>query len=1034
MILFSAHRSGIGRRRREHCNQPYCTRKNLFEKIPSCLYIATTRLSFWFYLILFVFQCAYSTKLSFIVTLFPIVSTLFSALILDNVNKLRRKRYIQKINDRTCTIMRECKWIDCKWSEVSVGDIIKLRDGDLAPADLILLRTSDGQQTSIETHIIDGSTQWQPRSAPLLVELSYENAIINTTFTIRDLQRAPSVEVLNTSPSLLTKFNLTGTLEFAGKQIELTNKNYIERYSVIHHEGDIICGVVYIGEDSSSVKSTASKKSLTKVEEFLRKQNKWEIILCVLLSLICALVSMFNNKSSFSGQHSIEKLSSFFQIFMNFLVLFSPFVPLELYFFVDVVLLFNTNIIQHNYPRSFVNSVELVNEITSADTLVISKSMLLERKPILKRIYLNNKIYGDEITTRQYVQSIDKENQINPENAPKKTFFDPDLTCSDDTRMFFLHLTLCHSASIIGNRDKFHYISRFHDDEQLLQLAAKSGFMLIGRKPEESIILVGNQTFSFKTKKLFHTTIKHPRVTIIVEDSEGSLILFSRGVFKVMYQLLENGDEYMDMFESFRNEGIHVEILMYRYISKKEYAKFEEKLDELGEDNKEFHSSVIEAFESGCKFLSILGFEDQPRSGSLLFLSRVKNAFNQIVIASQAKGSSLVLTETALGIIQPDPIVGSIKGASLDDVDISVSYLLERDNFDVLIISGNSIEHLTTSQYNKEILQAIMSTPTIILQKANHKHVALFVQYLRKYAEQNIMAVGHSVYDNVYMDQSNFSVSVPTNEIRPNNIGADLVVKDFTQLADIIFVDGNWIRERIRMLLSFITAKNFVFAALQFWYSILCHFDGSSLFPAQYYPLIMFFFTFLPILTRSVMNKTYSKEQLLSDQTFYNVDKFQITTFASWIFRILFSFFIALLFMIGTIYSITDNIRHYRFAYTKSFFHFAILTEYFFSCLFYLIPTFSSWSIFELFSVIATILSYFALMYWNTNTIYSGKYKNVFRTTFRSIRMICLIIMCSAFSFGLSYIKKKKSRNKSIIQTMVRVESMQNLNQPLSLL
>ena len=56
-------------------------------------------------------------------------------------------------------------------------------------------------------------------------------------------------------------------------------------------------------------------------------------------------------------------------------------------------------------------------------------------------------------------------------------------------------------------------------------------------------------------------------------------------------------------------------------------------------------------------------------------------------------------------------------------------------------------------------------------------------------AEQNIMAVGHSVYDNVYMDQSNFSVSVPTNEIRPNNIGADLVVKDFTQLADIIFVD-----------------------------------------------------------------------------------------------------------------------------------------------------------------------------------------------------------------------------------------------------
>ena len=1030
MILFSAHRSNRELNKKQHCNQPYCTGKNLIEKLPSCLYICLSRLSFWFYLILFIAQCAFETKLSFIVTLFPILSTLFSATILDYTNTFRRKRYIKKINDRTCTIMRECKWIDCKWSEVSVGDIIKLKDGDLAPADLILLRTSDGQQTSVETHIIDGSTQWQPRSPPLLVELSYENAIIHSSFTIRDLQRLPNIEVLNTSPNLTTKFNLTGILEFAGKEIELTNKNYIERYSVIHHEGDIICGVVYVGEDSSSVKSTASKKSLTKVEEFLRKQNQWEICLCIILSIICSLISLFYFNAS-SPMQNHDKYAYFFQVFLNFLIMFSPFVPLELYFFVDIVLLFNTNIIQHNFPRAFVNSVELVNEITSADTLVISKSMLLERKPILKRIYLNNKIYGDEITTRQYVQSIDKENQIKLENAPKKTFFDPDLTSGDDTKMFFLHLTLCHSASIIGNRDKFNYISRFHDDEQLLQLAARSGFMLIGRTPEKSIVLVNNQTFAFKTIKLFHTTIKHPRVTIIVEDSEGSLILLSRGVFKVMYQLLENGDEYLDMFETFKNEGIHVEVLMYKYISKKEYNQFEEKLEEMGEDNKEFHSSIIESFESGCKFLAMLGFEDQPRSGSLLFLSRVKNAFNQIVIASQAKGSSLVLTETALGIIQPEPVVGCVKGASLEDVDVSISYLLENDNFDVLIISGNSIEHLTTTQYRKEILQVIMNTPTIILQKANHKHVALFVQYLRKNAGQNIMAVGHSVYDNVYMDQSNFSVSVPTNEIRPNNIGADLVVKDFTQLADIIFVDGNWIRERIRTLLSFITTRNFIFAALQFWYSLMSNFKGNSMFPSYYYPLFMFFFTFLPILTRSVMNKTYSKEQLLSDQTFYNLDKFKNTNFLSWLLRIGIAFFIAFLFIGGASYAIFQNTNEMKFAYIKCHFHFVVLTAFFFSCLFYLIPTFSSWSLIEIFSVIATILSYFAIMYWNTSMISSKKYKFIFRDTFKSFRIITFFISCSIVSFLISYIKKKISKNRSIVPSIVRIESMYNLNQQL---
>ncbi|EAX92382.1 hypothetical protein TVAG_156610 [Trichomonas vaginalis G3] len=308
--------------------------------------------------------------------------------------------------------------------------------------------------------------------------------------------------------------------------------------------------------------------------------------------------------------------------------------------------------------------------------------MLLEPKPCLKRIYLNGNTYGRDIAIRELSLAI--QNNLLENRTIMRQFYDPSLHISEETRMFFLHLALCHSATLIGTKEKFRYVSRYPDDEQLLKLAANAGYMLISRNPENSYILIGGKTYCFTTKRMIHSSVKHPRTSIIVEDQDGTIILFSRANYKLMTSIIDNSDSLNNVYENFYQEGLHVEMCSYRIITQKQYKRFEEKIGEFGTENTDLVYTIVENLEMHSSPISLVAFEDQPRDGVLPFLARSKKAFDNIVLTSQTKGTSLLISATSLGIVKTNPIVGLIKGNTLEEVDTSLSFLFESPKYEVI--------------------------------------------------------------------------------------------------------------------------------------------------------------------------------------------------------------------------------------------------------------------------------------------------------------------------------------------------------------
>ena len=56
--------------------------------------------------------------------------------------------------------------IEVRCDQIQVGDVVKLRDGEIAPADLLILTTKDQKgEAFVKTTSLDGETNLKPKMA-----------------------------------------------------------------------------------------------------------------------------------------------------------------------------------------------------------------------------------------------------------------------------------------------------------------------------------------------------------------------------------------------------------------------------------------------------------------------------------------------------------------------------------------------------------------------------------------------------------------------------------------------------------------------------------------------------------------------------------------------------------------------------------------------------------------------------------------------------------------------------------------------------
>ncbi|KAF9769474.1 hypothetical protein IL306_013081 [Fusarium sp. DS 682] len=222
------------------------------------------------------------------------------------------------------------RWVPVRWSEIKVGDIIRLCRDEPIPADLILLH-SDGENklAYIETMALDGETNLKSKQV---------TAALEGCDTIEGISKCKADFVVeNPNPDL---YNFDGRVTVNEKTVPLTSNEVIYRGSVVRNTNTAIGLVINTGEDCK-IRMNANKHPKAKKPALERVVNKIVVTLATYVVVLSVGVSMgYVNWQKSTEKHSwyLEQAKvPFYQIIIAFIIMFNNVVPLSLYISLEIV-------------------------------------------------------------------------------------------------------------------------------------------------------------------------------------------------------------------------------------------------------------------------------------------------------------------------------------------------------------------------------------------------------------------------------------------------------------------------------------------------------------------------------------------------------------------------------------------------------------------------------------------------------------------------------------------------------------------------
>ena len=299
--------------------------------LPKALILQFKRIANFYFLIIAILQSiSIISPLSPFSAIAPFVIVIGLSMFREALEDKERHKSDLQTNNQTCLCYKDKQFRKILWKDVKVGDILKIEEMDLLPADLLIIGSSipDGS-CYLETSSLDGEKNLKPKNA-------IKN-IMNLGGEEVPFRFEGKILCMNPNSNL---YQFDGSLDYQGEKIFLDGKNLLIRGARLKSTKFAFGVVVYTGIDTKIMKnSEASKFKQTAIE---KRTNRFIIFIFILQLLLCVTTGVLNfvwnyrNKEDhwylyFDYSNEIMSLISFFTYFLlnNTMIPISLIVSLE---------------------------------------------------------------------------------------------------------------------------------------------------------------------------------------------------------------------------------------------------------------------------------------------------------------------------------------------------------------------------------------------------------------------------------------------------------------------------------------------------------------------------------------------------------------------------------------------------------------------------------------------------------------------------------------------------------------------------------
>lgn len=862
-------------------------------------------------------------------TIGTLMVVLIVSAIKESVEDLKRASSDNELNNSKAEIYFEAEgdFIQKRWIDIKVGDIIRVNSEEPIPADIIILSSSEPEGLCyIETANLDGETNLKIKQART------ETAKIMDSRELRNIKGVISSEQPNSS-----LYTYEGTLEMNGTKIPLSPEQMILRGATLRNTGWIFGIVIFTGHETKLMRNaTATPIKRTAVEKVINMQIIALFTVLVVLILISSIGNVIMSTAdakhlSYLYLQGTNKAGLFFKDFLTFWILFSNLVPISLFVTVELI----------KYYQAFMigSDLDLYYEETDTPT-VVKTSSLVEELGQIEYIFSDKtgtltrnimEFKSCSIAGRCYAEHIPEDKAATFEDGIEvgyRSFDDlkKQLTTNSDVCKiideFLTLLATCHTVIPEFQADgSIKYQAASPDEGALVEGGALLGYKFLIRKPNSVTILINEEEereYQLLNICEFNSTRK--RMSAIFRFPDDSIKLLCKGADSVILERLsETGNFYVDAttrhLEDYATEGLRTLCLATKDIPEDEYNAWNKKYMDAAttlDHRAEKLDAVAEEIESGLTLIGATAIEDKLQEGVPDTIRTLQEAGIKIWVLTGDKQETAINIGMSCRLLSEDMnlliISEETKEATRRNMEEKLAALHEHSlsehdmNTLALVIDGHSLSFALEADLEDYFLAIGKMCKAVICCRVSPLQKALVVKMVKRKTNSLLLAIGDGANDVSMIQAAHVGVGISGMEGMQAARSADISVGQFRFLKKLLLVHGAWSYQRISVAILYSFYKNTALYMTQFWYVFANAFSGQSIMESWTMSLYNVFFTVLPPFVIGVFDQFVNSRLLERYPQLYKLGQkgqfFSVSIFWGWIVN---GFYHSAVVFVGTI-------------------------------------------------------------------------------------------------------------------------------------
>ena len=876
-------------------------------------------------------------------TLIPLVMVLFISLIKDSWEDWKRRVADRTTNNRRTYVFRGGEWLQVAWRDVVVGDIVCVAKGEPFPCDLVALWTSNPDGLSfIETASLDGETNLKMRKAPMPIYAHFKRQPVDGPHKTPNPASFSGKIVCEMPNNSLYHFDGYVERLEGGKlqpRVPLSAENLLLRGAELRNTGFVLGAAVFTGDDTKLMRNATGKvHKRSNVDRVTNRQIFLVFIFQIFLSIVCSIG--YRVAGGLSGEYYLGKESQNIDAeaataFLTFMILLNSLIPISLYLTLEVVKLFQATLINNDlgmYSTSRdtpaqARSSRLNEELGQVSYIFSDKTGTLTCNQMEFKRFSTPRLDDAGIPmmtaygTNEPNSSVSNDSMASPlmsaadphvvPHSPRAgagpiEFLDPRITKGawrsqpnrEDIRFLLQAMAVCHT--VIPERDdatgRINYQASSPDEVCLVRAARRQGMELIERTETNMRVREFGTDYNWEVLSVIEFTSTRKRMSVIVRDPIGRLLLLTKGADSVVLERLKRttaGDagsggqsallhQTQELLGQFAADGLRTLVFAKLDLANEMYKRWRRRYDAANtsiHERTEKVEAVAEEIERDLDLIGTTAIEDRlqdcvPESIELLSKAGIK-----LWVLTGDKQETAINIGYSCQLLRPEMGLFTFENCNRR----SLRHALEKYLTDVeaaaiesgqdigLVIQGTMLEHILpvkddphANEYECDLFVSLATRcKAVICCRVSPLQKAQIVQAVKDRVGGAItLAIGDGANDVSMIQTAAVGVGISGLEGLQAARASDYSIAQFRYLVRLLLVHGRWSYRRIAKLVVFSFYKNMSLYLTQFWFCIHNMFTGQSLYDSWALAFYNLAFTAFPVMALAVFDRDVESQRL----------------------------------------------------------------------------------------------------------------------------------------------------------------------------